>query len=362
MDSFENKPGSLKCVFATLPMVLNRRGFFRENFDDILMLDFEYLLLEKMSSMDYFREFSKVAREFKGTYSILGTKIDTRQKELFLKEFNLNSILIEHLKKQSRGLVDRRNIKNPLEYIRQLVKNGEFVSVLTSSNSKTVEITKHAGKVLSEFFQNGEVVFYNNNLKPVQRTRIEELVSAGKVRLLITTPHMGGLVEFPDNANICLLDAPKTPLEVFSITSPTERKKSNSIFHLLYNREDVEEYNSNISNAFPSERQFLQLLKTICSNGCESLENIKNSLEKRNIIGHEFWNIYDKIFQEIGMTDQGKIVNKNINELIPRVKKLPRFIEGEMDRRIVELYSNFFLQRSARKILDIIDYPPRPLY
>ncbi len=362
MDSMGENPDSLKCVFATLPMVLANENFFKENFDDILMLDFEYLLLDKMLSVGYFNLFSNFLKEYGGTYSVLGTKADDAQKEAFIKNYNLNSILIEHLGKHSRGLVDRRNIKNPIEYIRQLVKNGEFVAVLTNSTAKTVEVTKLAGKVLSEYFQNGEVVFYNNNLKPVQRTRIEELVSTGKVRLLITTPHMGGLVEFPNDANICLMDAPLTPLEVFSITSPTERKKCNSIFHLLYNKDDVEKSQNDFSGYFPSEEQLVEILKLICSNGVVDISHVKRELEEKNIINRNFWGIYDKIFQEIGMLDHEKIINKNIDELIPRVKELPRVIEGEMDRRIIDLYSDYFIKKSARNILDIIDYPPRPLY
>ncbi|HPE68414.1 MAG TPA: single-stranded-DNA-specific exonuclease RecJ [Thermotogota bacterium] len=361
LNSLNGDGSGFDVVFATLPLFLRKAKMFREEFGQWILLDPEFLLSPKMDRQDLFEQMGQQVAEFGGDVLVLGTQLSPGQKDLVKKHLHLGSFLIEHIHPHRCGLVDKRNISDPKAYIASLVQNNPFVAVVINSNSGTVELTRTFGKELGEFFHNGEVVFYNQKLKPFQRTRIEELVSEGKVRLFFTTPQFGGTMQFPKGANVCILDAPLNPLEIYTLNNALDRNAPQSILHLLFRNQQITKYQQSFSELFPDEEKIHSMLKILSSNGFQDPTSIQRSLVDAKLMQPSQWKIFAKTFEELGFLEGEKVHHVPLEELQGRLGSLLRVQEGRMDRQLVQLFGQFFLQARGRQILEIMENPLKPL-
>jgi hypothetical protein len=291
---------------------------------------------------------------------ILGGILSENEKRFMKSIFKFDRFVVEHMKKHKRGLVDRRDHPNPINYIKSLVQNGNFTAIFVNSPERTVKLTRILGNDLYDHFRNGEVVFYNSTLKSFQRTKIEELISISKVKLFITTYEIGGMMQFPKNSNICLLDPPLTPLNIHSMSNPVEQKGAAPIFHLLYNRGKTKNYINSTFELLPLESDIISLIRIGCANGFKDIDRLKKTGIKNHLLSEKNWEIVLAVLSEIGMVRDEQIENKNYNELINRLKTSTVLLESIIDRMIIKDYSGYFINRSGRKVLSLIDYPVLP--
>ncbi len=349
------------CIFTTITEFLKNHERLN-SIENRIFLDMEHLFNQSLIEKEMVEDLTKaVKKDTNKNLTVLGGEISKDKKDLIKQYFGIERLIIEHSKRHKRGLVDRRDNKNPVKYISQLVHNGDFVAVFVQSNEKTIELTRVLGNSLSDYFRNGEVVFYNSTLKSFQRTRIEELISVSKVKLFITTYEIGGTIQFPKNANICLLEPPKTPLDVLSISNPVDRRKATPIFHLLFDRIAATERKRETFDILPSKSDIIPMVKLGCSNGLNKVEDLKNKGKKLNLLHEDKWFLIKEVLNDIGMTDNQEIIDKDENRLIKKLKLSLKMEENCIDRKIIENYIDYFIQKSGRRVLTLIDHPTLPL-
>src|SRR6056297_1979812 len=254
-------------LFTTVPFLLKHFDQLKD-IKQFIFMDLEYLLPEENRTTGLLNHLSlKMTKLHDANILVLSGILSDNEKAQMKEYFKFDKILIEHLKKHKKGLVDRRDHPEPIKYIQQLVQNSNFTAVFVDSADKTVHLTRLLGTVLSDNFHNGEVVCYNSSLKSFQRSKIEELISVSKVKLFITTYEIGGTMQFPKNSNICLLDPPINPIDILSISNPVEKKGSTPIFHLLYNKADTKEHIKKQFDFLPDKDDIISLIEMGCSNG-----------------------------------------------------------------------------------------------
>ncbi|HOO32438.1 MAG TPA: single-stranded-DNA-specific exonuclease RecJ [Thermotogota bacterium] len=347
-------------VFTTIPFLINNFEKF-EAIRNWIFLDLEYMMVEDGREKSLLEKVSEKLTESpdKNTM-ILGGILSENEKKFMKDIFKFDRFVVEHMKRHKRGLVDRRDHPNPVNYIKSLVQNGNFTAVFVNSPERTVKLTRILGNDLSDYFRNGEVVFYNSTLKAFQRTKIEELISISKVKLFITTYEIGGMIQFPKNSNICLLDPPLTPLNIHAMSNPVEQKGAVPIFHLLYNRNKTKKYINSTFELLPLESDIISLIRIGCSNGFMDVEVLKQAGIENHLLSERNWEIVLAVLSEIGMVQDQLILNKDYNELINRLKTSTVLLESVIDRMIIKDYSAYFINRSGRKVLSLIDYPVLP--
>lgn len=347
-------------LFTTVPFLLKHFDRFKD-IKQFVFLDFEYLLLKENKTKGLLKRLSHEISKITDVNIIVLSGILSENEKNQMKElFKFDKILIEHLKKHKKGLVDRRDHPEPINYIQQLVQNSNFTAVFVNSVDKTVQLTRMLGNILSDNFHNGEVVFYNSSLKPFQRSKIEELISVSKVKLFITTYEIGGSMQFPKDSNICLLDPPMNPVDILSISNPVEKKGSTPIFHLLYNKADTKEYIQKQFDFLPDKDDIISLIEIGCSNGLKALENLKRNGLKKLSLSEKKWDLIVSVLYEIGMIDEKQIKSKDYNDLVEKLNGSTYMLESIIDKMVIDDYLKYFIGKSGRKVLNLIDYPMLP--
>ncbi|MFP4460672.1 MAG: single-stranded-DNA-specific exonuclease RecJ [Thermotogota bacterium] len=347
-------------IFTTVPFLLKHFALFSD-IKQLLFLDLEYLLSEENKTKGLLKQLSlEISGLHDANIMILSGILSDNEKNLMKEFFKFDKILIEHLKKHKKGLVDRREHPEPIKYIQQLVQNSKFTAVFVNSADKTVQLTRLLGNDLSDNFQNGEVVFYNSSLKPFQRTKIEELISVSKVKLFITTYEIGGTMQFPKESNICLLDPPINPIDILSISNPVEKKGSTPIFHLLYNKADTKEYIKKQFDFLPDKNDIISLIEIGCANGLKILDNLKHTGFQKLSLSERKWDLIVSVLNEIGMIDDKQIKSKDFNDLVEKLNRSTYMLESIIDKIVIDDYAKYFVGKSGRKVLNLIDYPMLP--
>ena len=355
-----SQPFKENTLFTTVPFLLKHFNRFKD-IKQFIFLDIEYLLPEEKRTRGLLKRLSKEISSLTDTnIMVLSGLLSDNEKNQMKEYFKFDKILIEHLKKHKKGLVDRRDHPDPIKYIQQLVQNSNFTAVFVNSIDKTVHLTRMLGNILSDNFHNGEVVFYNSSLKPFQRSKIEELISVSKVKLFITTYEIGGTMQFPKDSNICLLDPPMNPIDILSISNPVEKKGSTPIFHLLYNKMDTKEHIKKQFDFLPDKDVIISMIEIGCSNGLKALENLKDTGFKNLSLSERKWDLIVSVLNEIGMIDEKQIKSKDYNDLVEKLNCSTYMLESIIDKIIIDDYLRYFIGKSGRKVLNLIDYPMLP--
>jgi single-stranded-DNA-specific exonuclease len=346
------------CFFVTIPYLLQHFEGLKNEYSEFVFLDFEYLFHEKFGADETLSKLSVYLKRYAVPMTLIGSCLLPEKKEKLKQTFPLNGLLTEPYKNPRIRLVDRRGSGNAINYIQNLVKNGEFVCVLVQKPERTVGLTKEFGKMLSEYFHNGEVVFYNQQLKPFQKLKIEDLISENKVRLLISTPDFSSQLKLPPNANLCVLEPPESPLEIFVVSNALAFYKSSAIIHLLYE--------SRFSNVIRDKKNVLEntiesVLKFVCSEELDTWDELKDILVSTNSLYRREEADYYRIFHKIGMLEDKKIVSRKCDELYRKLEELPDYVELKWDFTVSEIYRNAFYEYQPKKILELFDFPLLPL-
>lgn len=347
------------CAIVTIPYLIANFEALKKDFQEFVFLDIEYLFHEKMEAGAFLNQLANLLRTDTPSFTLVGSFLLPEKKEALKSVFPLNGLLTEPMKSAKIRLVDRRGIEDPLGYIQQLVKNGEFVCVSVQKPDRTVGLTKEFGKMLSEHFHNGEVVFYNQQLKPFQKAKIEDLVLENKVRLLITTPDFSSHLKFPVNANLCILEPLKNPLEVLTMSNAMGAQKSNAILHLLYDPKSAKGYPADRKSGL--EKMMLSVIKLASSEKISSWENIRDRFfVKGETTRFESFGL--RAFVE-GIAPAG--MDENLDErekhLFKALQSLPDFEEFKWEWVMTDIYERAFYSYEARKIIELFDLPYLPL-
>ncbi len=213
--------------------------------------------------------------------------------------------------------------------------------------------------MLCEHFHNGEVVFYNQQLKPFQKTKIEDLVLENKVRLLITTPDFSSHLKFPANANLCILEPLKNPLEVLSMSNALGAHKPTAILHLLYETMSPEGQKGDRNSTL--EKMMLSVLKLASSEKRGPWENIRSLfIVKGETTRFEAFGL--RAFVE-NITSVGGENNSAERErdLFKALQLLPDYVEFKWEWFMNDMYEKAFYNYEARKIIELFDLPYLPL-
>lgn len=354
------KAGFGDCYFTTLPFFLKNFEELKKNYQNMVFLDMEVLFQEKLNAFEALDHLSLLLKKESVEITVIGTHLSSEKKERLKKVFPVNGLLTEPLKAPRTGLVDRRGMEDAIPYIQALVKKGQFVCVIVQRPEKTVELTREFGKSLSEYFHNGEVVFYNQQLKPFQKMKIEDLIVEKKVRLLITTPDFGSNLRFPLDANLCILEPLKNPLEIFMLTNALATPKSNGMLHLLYSEEEeTDSFPDNQKNFV--EKNVLFMLKLACSDGMNDWKELYELFIEKGYLKQNTVSSHYLLFRKIGLLEDQKIINKQFTVLAQNFQELPEFLEAKWEQTVTDSYRNAFNHYQAKRILELFDFPFLPL-
>ncbi|HNW46694.1 MAG TPA: single-stranded-DNA-specific exonuclease RecJ [Thermotogota bacterium] len=355
----ELSSSSSACTIVTIPYLIAHYEELKRDFHEFVFLDIEYLFHEKMEARPVLRQLADLLRTKTPPFTYVGSFLLPEKKAALTTFFPLSGLLTEPMKSTRIRLVDRRGIADPLSYIQQQVKNGEFVCVSVQKPERTVGLTKEFGKMLSEHFHNGEVVFYNQQLKPFQKSKIEDLVMENKARLLITTPDFSSHLKFPANANLCILDPLKNPLEVLTVSNAVGTQKSNAILHLLYDTKPTQGHSADRKHRL--EKMILSVLKLASSEHRTPWEKVRDLfVSKGETTRFEAFSLRTFV-EEIAPAGKYDNLSEREKGLFKSLQTHPDFIEFKWEWFITDIYERAFYSYDARKIVELFDLPYLPL-
>jgi single-stranded-DNA-specific exonuclease len=340
-----------KILFSTVTYISDEPDILK-TFDTIFLDEPYYFYGLKNSSKDVSKVIELLhswLKDGKELY-LLGMQYSNETIKFFEKLFSPQFVIKEAVKKKELGLIDSRNVKDKLKYIKNTIRENGFVIVITSSPSNSVNLVKNLGNELIDIFKNGEIVFYNEFLKLFQMKKIENLLKKNRIRVLISTSSITDLNIEYDNVNIIFYDAPKIPQEMLLPIHAIDGKRS-LITHMTFGKEDIEKNLEFLDSIFPSKKKIMEVYEYAVKYQKEGWEKIKEALVKDKIIESDsYFKIYQNIFSELGLLNNGKIKNLNPSE-IPKSK---RYREGILEKVVVNSFSKKLSESSPRDLLKII--------
>lgn len=340
-----------KILFSTVTYISDEPDILK-TFDTIFLDEPYYFYGLKNSSKDVSKVIELLhswLKDGKELY-LLGMQYSNETIKFFEKLFSPQFVIKEAVKKKELGLIDSRNVKDKLKYIKNTIRENGSVIVITSSPSNSVNLVKNLGNELIDIFKNGEIVFYNEFLKLFQMKKIENLLKKNRIRVLISTSSITDLNIEYDNVNIIFYDAPKIPQEMLLPIHAIDGKRS-LITHMTFGKEDIEKNLEFLDSIFPSKKKIMEVYEYAVKYQKEGWEKIKEALVKDKIIESDsYFKIYQNIFSELGLLNNGKIKNLNPSE-IPKSK---RYREGILEKVVVNSFSKKLSESSPRDLLKII--------
>lgn len=284
---------------------------------------------------------------------LLGMQYSKEAIRLFENEYSPQFVLKEAIKKKEIGLIDSRNVRNKLEYIKDMIKENEFIMIITSSPSNSVNLVKSLGNEVVDIFKNGEIVFYNEFLKPFQMKKIESMLRKNRIRVLISTSSLTDLSIDCSSVNIVFYDAPKIYQELLLPVHALDAKKS-LITHLIFQRADIEKNIEFLDSIFPTREKIIEVYNYLLEHQKLGIEKVKELLAKSKVIkSMSHFKIYKIIFDELGLLNNGKLRKLGLS----RVSKSKRYREGILEKTIVLDFSKKLFRASPRSLLKMITNP-----
>jgi len=345
-----------KILFSTVTYLVEKPELL-ESFDTII-LDEPYYFYGLRNGHDVSKTIDLLDRWLK-SYSrskelfLLGIQYSKETIKFFERVFSPQFVVKEAVKKREMGLIDSRDTKDKLEYIKNTVKESKFVIIITSSPTNSVNLVKSLGNEMVDIFKNGEIVFYNEFLKLFQMKKLESLLKKNRIRVLISTFSVTDFNIDCDNINIIFYDAPRIPQELLLPIYALDGKRS-LITHVIFHRNDIKKNLEFLDAIFPTKRKIMEVYEYLAKHKKNNWEKIKEILVKEKLVESDaYFKIYRSIFTELGLFSNGKIKALKPSE----ISKSKRYREGILEKAVVSNFGKKLSEASPRGLLKIITDP-----
>jgi len=343
-----------KIQFSTVTYLVDKPEIL-ESFDTVILDELHYFYGLR-NDPDVAKALELIHRWLKKdnrNLFLLGMQCSKEAVKFFESEYSPQFILREAIKKKEIGLIDSRDIKNKLEYIKNMVRENEFIMIITSSPSSSVNLVKSLGNEMVDIFKNGEIVFYNEFLKPFQMKKIESMLKKNRIRVLISTSSLTDLNVDCTSVNIVFYDAPRISQEFLLPVHALDGKKS-LITHLIFQRNDIKKNIEFLNSIFPTKEKILEVYNYLISHQKFGMEKVKELLVNEKIIeSKSHFKIYKTIFTELGLLNNGKLRNLKLSE----ISRSKRYREGVLEKAVVSKFSKKLFKASPRGLLKMITNP-----
>jgi single-stranded-DNA-specific exonuclease len=364
-DLFETlREGSWDLILATPEFLEFHRGAFSgASAPSFVVIDEAHHLYDSTHRAAYAKLGETVASL--GPAQVLALTA-TAGDEAFAKiaaDLRIEAWTIDPTVRENLSIVDARETKDKIEYLRELFASGEKGIVYCNSRNEATKVAqdlrKHLGNV---------VMFYHAGVPTAERHETEALFRAGELRVVVATSAFGEGIDLPDVRHVVLYHLNFDFTEFNQQAGRAGRDGAPAQIHLLYGESDrrINEFLIDLdAPTLAVLRSIYRALRGLARDGvlrggnADLAGTVDLDKVRDRTIGAALRIFVDANLVEVGEDDEGRYVRFLPVEGKVDMERNERFAEGEATRESFKEFCELALRSSAGALELIVN---RPIY
>lgn len=287
-------------------------------------------------------------------------------------DLEVGRVIIDEFTRANLQVVDRRNEKDKLAYLLQLLARGERVVIYVNSRKQAYQLADD----LRFYYPPGreEIGFYHGGLSSEDRITLEEMFRLGKLRVMVTTSAFGEGINIPDIKHVVLYHLCFSRTEFNQLSGRAGRNHEDAYIHLLFGDKDKKLNELILEGQAPNREMLVHVYRYLRERAREADPVLATNHEIMEAIQREGMKNFREqtasaslaILEELGLLLREVEGNKRYIHIPPPPPgKLDlgdsvRYLEGMDEWEEFLDFSGFALKGDSAKLLDTINKPIAP--
>ena len=280
-----------------------------------------------------------------------------------VRELRIDAWVIDPSVRENLRVTDARETKDRLEYLFELLRDGEKAIVYCNSRKEATKLAQSLRKKLGD-----SVMFYHAGMPTPERHEVERFFREGELRVVVATSAFGEGIDLPDVRHVVLYHLNFDFTEFNQQSGRAGRDGAPAQIHLLFGQAD------RAINEFIIDREAptLNVLRTLYK-GIRGLArdgyvrmtfaDIARTLELDKVndrtVSRALHIFSDEGLVEMGEDDDGRYTRfLNVDGKVD-LERNERYAEGEAERESFKEFCGLALTARAEQLERIIN---RPIY
>jgi len=280
-----------------------------------------------------------------------------------LRDFGIRRWIVDPTVRANLRLVDARNAKDKLAYVRTIADAGTKAILYCNSRAEATKLAERLRET------HGDVVaFYHAGVGAEERLRIEAFFRSGELRVVVATSAFGEGIDLPDVRDVILYHLNFNFTEFNQQAGRAGRDGADARIHLLYGESDRRINEFILARGAPSLDVLRELYRSLRRLATEDVlrlpyEEIARILDLDRVSGATVGAAV-RIFEEGGLVtcgsdDEGAYVRFSSPVGKVDLTQTTRYAEGEAERDAFARFAALALDADAASLQQIVD---RPIY
>lgn len=296
--------------------------------------------------------------------------------EAIVSDLSLDDVVIDDTVRTNLIIDDKRAIKNRMQYLINLIAQGETTIVYVNSRTESLLLARALREAVPHIAV--MIGFYNAGLSRTERKHIEDLFRTGRLQVLIATSAFGEGVNIPNVRHVVLYHMPFSEVEFNQMAGRAGRDGLPAYIHLLFDKSDAAINEDMLANATPDHDCMAQVYRELRreqrdANTVDLAITLSSVTQQSNAYApiklsesHVACGL--QVFSELGLikADQIAIDNGQIKVHVIDYKgkvelvQSARYKEGLDERMSFESFKEWILHASSEELQKRIQRPLLP--
>ncbi len=280
-----------------------------------------------------------------------------------VRELRIDAWVIDPSVRENLHVVDARETKDRLDYLLDLMHDGEKAIVYCNSRKEATKLAQNLRKKLGD-----AVMFYHAGMPTPERAEVERFFREGELRVIVATSAFGEGIDLPDVRHVVLYHLNFDFTEFNQQAGRAGRDGAPAEIHLLFGAHDRTINEFIIDRDAPTLgalRAVYKGVRGLARDGIVRMNytDIARTLELDKVsdrtVSRALHIFDDEGLVEIGEDDEGRYVRFLSVDGKVDLERNERFAEGEAERESFKRFCDLVLSARAEDLERIIN---RPIY
>ncbi|MDQ6933391.1 MAG: DEAD/DEAH box helicase [Candidatus Eremiobacteraeota bacterium] len=280
------------------------------------------------------------------------------------RALKIDSWVIDPTVRENLHIVDAREERNKLSYVRNVLEEGGKGILYCNSRSEAVNIAEKLRVVLGNV-----VAYYHAGLASPERAVVENIFRESSLRVIVATSAFGEGIDLPDVRNVILYHLNFSFTEFNQQAGRAGRDGAPAHIHLLFGERDRRLNDYIIAKNAPSLSMLRELYKgirglslgrTLRMTHTDIARTLDFDMADGATVGVALRIFEDADLVRSGVDDDGRFITfLDVREKIDLTKN-ERFAEGEAEHESFERFCSLVLGANVQSLESIINRPIFP--
>jgi len=281
-------------------------------------------------------------------------------------------VVIEEHIRHNLSLVDRREEKDKLAYLINLIAGGERVVVYVNSRKQAYQLAREMRLYYPP--AKDEIAFYHGGLHSAHRTTLENMFREGALRVMVTTSAFGEGIDIPDIRHVVLYHLCFSRTEFNQLAGRAGRNNEDAQIHVLFGEKDKKLNELILEGAAPSREALGKVYLYLREQARETNplrvtnQEISETMQRAGLknFREQTASACLSILEELGLVLREVEGNKRFIHFVPpppgklELTDSVRYLEGMGEWEEFQEFTEFVLKDEDQSILDAVNRPICP--